>query len=207
MSGLPDSVHNYKNLLDSFTAKMAAKVTETIADATTRADSPQESNLPTVHLDNTLYDLLLQECPNGVIDEDLCHLKPNSDERYKQIPFNNKYIITSAAASSGGDLAHVQMENVSDLLMFFAGPMKVIYLASEGSSDDETLCIDVVNENAEKSFSVLNAAQRPKASTYANVEDLIQNHDGSNNRFGFACDFAERLTTLFHPEKTYLLNK
>ena len=42
--------------------------------------------------------------------------------------------------------------------------------------------------------------------TYGNVEDHLQNHDGSKIRWGFAMDYAEQLPYRYHPELTYKLN-
>lgn len=42
--------------------------------------------------------------------------------------------------------------------------------------------------------------------TYANVDDILKDYNGSKIRWGFAMDFAEQLPYLFHPELIYKLN-
>ncbi|EME86525.1 uncharacterized protein MYCFIDRAFT_83656 [Pseudocercospora fijiensis CIRAD86] len=84
--------------------------------------------------------------------------------------------------------------------------MKVAFIGAEGATDDKTLHKQAVAENARRSFSVLHEAQRPRVSTYANIEDFIQNHDGSRIRWAFALDFAEQLPSVDHPELVYKLN-
>ena len=41
---------------------------------------------------------------------------------------------------------------------------------------------------------------------YSNKDDFWVNHDGSNIRFAFAMDLAERVPNVFEPELVYLLN-
>lgn len=121
-------------------------------------------SVPLVVLNTTLYDLLAEEQKesDGPI-ETLCKLKPNSDTQYgKAVPLSNKYIIHSAQVDTGDDLAHLQLENTSYLLMFFAGPMNVVFLACEGETEDETLFKESVDRNARRSFAVIQEKQRPK---------------------------------------------
>ena len=121
------------------------------------------SSFPPVVLDTTLYDLLLEGQPGNEVDETLCQLKPNSDTRYGEAtPLSYKYIIHSAQVGNGDDLAHLQLENCSHLLMFFAGPMKVMFLGAEGKSDDLTLNQQSVDQNAKRSFSIIQKSQQPK---------------------------------------------
>ena len=109
-----------------------------------------------------MYDLLKAELTDGEQVETLCQLKPNSDTQYgTAVPLSNKYIIHSAQVDSADDLAHLQLENCSHLLMFFAGPMNVIFLAAEGETDDPTLSREAVDRNAKKSFGVIQESQRP----------------------------------------------
>lgn len=112
-------------------------------------------------LDTTLHDLLSQDGDNPV-KESLCNAKPNSDPNYLAIPTNNKYLITSAQLSSGEDLAHLQLENTSYLLSFWAGPMEVNLVGSEGWSEDNTLGAKAIDQKARTSFSVLSEHQRPR---------------------------------------------
>ena len=89
----------------------------------------ETSAFPPVVLDKTLYDLLLEGQTDNEVTETLCNLKPNSNTEYGEaVPLNNKYIIHSAQVGNGDDLAHLQLENCSHLLMFFAGPMNVVFL-------------------------------------------------------------------------------
>ncbi|KAK5069887.1 hypothetical protein LTR64_007931 [Lithohypha guttulata] len=163
---------------------------------------------PPVVLGTTLYDLLRAEQIHGEEAlESLCLLKPNSDPQYgTSVPLSNKYIIHSAQVDSEEDLAPLQLENCSHLLMFFAGPLNVIFLAAEGGDDTASLSRESVDRNARRSFGVIQQTQRPNIYTYANIEDFVANHDGSKIRWGFAMDFAERLPYLFHPELVYELN-
>lgn len=112
-------------------------------------------------LDTTFHKLLTQDGDTPV-RETLCNSKPNSDPDYLAIPTNNKYLITSAKLSSGEDLAHLQLENTAYLLSFWAGPMEVNLVGSEGWSPDKSLGAKAMDEKARKSFSVLTEHQRPK---------------------------------------------
>ena len=112
-------------------------------------------------LDPTLYDLLAEDS-DGPVKESLCNVQPNCDARYKAIPHNDKYLITSSQASDGNDLAHLQLENVSYLLSFWAGRMDVSMVAANGYVDDYTLTRDRIEANAVRSFSILNEDQRPR---------------------------------------------
>ena len=120
--------------------------------------------LPVV-LDTTLHDLLLEGQQGDTVEETLCQLKPNSDTRYGEaVPLSYKYIIHSAQVGDGDDLAHLQLENCSHLLMFFAGPMKVIILGADGQTKDKTLSGQSVHENAKRSFGVIQKSQQPRIS-------------------------------------------
>lgn len=117
---------------------------------------------PPVMLDTTLYHLLLADRKDGEAIETLCELKPNSDPKYgRAIPLSDKYIIHAAQLDDSDDLAHMQLEICSYLLMFFAGPMRVVFVGAEGLSDDQTLSKKVVDENARRSFGVITQEQRP----------------------------------------------
>lgn len=118
---------------------------------------------PEVELDFTLADVLKegQSSQEGV--ETVCMLKPNSDHQYgTAVPLSDKYIIHSAQMDDGNDLAHLQLENCSHLLLFFNGPTNVLFVACEGETDDESLYQEGVNRNAVKSFSIIKEEQRPK---------------------------------------------
>lgn len=163
------------------------------------------NSFPPVILDTTLYDLLCAE-PGDVV-EALSVFKPNSDSQYGGIvPFNDKYIIHSAQVASAEDLGHLQLENCAHLLMFFAGPMDVIFIGAEGYTDDKTLSAESVDKNAKRSFGVIQQSQQPNIITYKNTDDFIKRHDGKKIRWGFAQDFAENLPGVLHPEVTYKLN-
>ena len=126
------------------------------------ATSDGTHKFPPVVLDVTLYDLLKPELKDGEKLETFCQLKPNSDKSYGEaIPLCDKYIIHSAQSGDGDELAHLQLENCSHLLLFFAGPLDVIFLASEGKTDDETLKKDAVDANARRSFGVIQQSQVP----------------------------------------------
>lgn len=117
---------------------------------------------PPVVLDTTLYHLLLADKKDGEAIETLCLLKPNSDHKHgRGIPLSDKYIIHAAQLDDSDDLAHMQLEICSYLLMFFAGPMKVVFVGAEGESKDETLSQKIVDENARRSFGVITQEQRP----------------------------------------------
>lgn len=119
---------------------------------------------PTITLDYTLNDLLKQEpdaTKDGVVIESLCHAKPNSERKHNAIPQNDKFIITSTPVQDTAALAHMQLENVTNLLSFWAGAMKVIYIASDGKTDDETMSRSNVARTANRNFSVLDKSQRP----------------------------------------------
>ena len=118
---------------------------------------------PPVVLDVTLHDLLKDDLDKDEELESFCQLKPNSDHKYGEaVPLCDKYIIHSAQSGSADDLAHLQLENCSHLLLFFAGPMNVVFLAAEGKSDDPTLKREVIDENAKRSFGVIQESQRPR---------------------------------------------
>lgn len=117
---------------------------------------------PPVVLDTTLYHLLLADHPEGESIETLCQLKPNSDHKHGHAtPLSDKYIIHAAQLDDSDDLAHMQLEICSYLLMFFSGPMKVVFVGAEGLSDDHTLSKEIVDENATRSFGVITQEQRP----------------------------------------------
>ncbi|KAF7186561.1 hypothetical protein HII31_12119 [Pseudocercospora fuligena] len=185
---------------------MATTTTINPADEPKAKIEVSESNFPPVEFNTTLHDLFL-DGDKGPLEDTYCVVKANSDRQYgKVVPLNEKYIIHSAQVSSADDLAHLCLEINCYLLLLYAGKMKVAFIGSEGATDDKTLHKQAVSENARRSFSVLNEAQRPRVSTYANIEDFIQNHDGSNIRWAFAMDFAERLPSVDHPELVYKLN-
>ena len=118
---------------------------------------------PPVVLDVTLHDLLKADLKDGEELESFCQLKPNSDHQYGEaVPLCDKYIIHSAQSGSANDLAHLQLENCSHLLLFFAGPMNVVFLAAEGKSDDPTLTREAIDENAKRSFGVIQESQIPR---------------------------------------------
>ena len=122
----------------------------------------ETSKFPPVVLDTTLHDLILEGQTEKEVTEALCQFKPNSDTRYGEaVPFNDKYIIHSAQVGNGDDLAHLQLENCSHLLMFFAGPMSVIFMGSEGRTEDPTLSREAVDQNAKRSFGVIQKSQQP----------------------------------------------
>lgn len=122
----------------------------------------ETQSIPPVVLTATLYDMLKEGLVDGEKVETFCALKPNSDTQYgKAVPLSNKYIIHSAQVDTGDDLAHLQLENTSHLLMFFAGAMNVVFLASEGQTDDPTLTREAVDRNARRSFGVIQENQRP----------------------------------------------
>lgn len=124
--------------------------------------SKETGSIPPVVLNTTLYDLLKDDLADNERVETLCNLKPNSDNQYgTAVPLSNKYIIHSAQVDSADELAHLQLENCSHLLMFFAGRMNVIFLAAEGESDDPTLAREAVDRNANRSFGVIQESQRP----------------------------------------------
>ena len=118
------------------------------------------NRFPPIVLDTTLHDLLAQD--KSPVTESLCNVKPNPEPKFQAVPTNYKYLITSTPGTNGDDLAHLQMENVSYLLSFWAGRMEVCLLASEGWSEDDTLTQKVVESNAVKAWSVLEEDQRPK---------------------------------------------
>lgn len=127
------------------------------------ATNGEATAFPPVVLDTTLYDLLQQDYKDGEKIETLSKLKPNSDYAYGQaVPLSDKYIIHQGQVSNGDDLAHLQLEICCYLLMFFAGRMNVIFIGSEGQSEDPTLTKESVEKNATKSFSVIQESQRPR---------------------------------------------
>ena len=107
-------------------------------DSTVNGEADGDYPFTPIVLDTTLHELLSQDGDKPV-KESLCNSKPNSDPNYLAIPTNNKYLITSAQLSSGEDLAHLQLENTAYLLSFWAGPMEVNLVASEGWSSDGSL--------------------------------------------------------------------
>ena len=129
---------------------------------TTETSKTTLKTFPPVVLDTTLYQLLLDDLPAGEALETYCTVKPNSDPQHGEaVPLSNKYIIHAAQLDDSDDLAHLQLEICSYLLMFFCGPMKVIFLGAEGASKDPTLSQKVVDENAKRSFAVIALEQRP----------------------------------------------
>jgi hypothetical protein len=135
-------------------------MSQTGTAATIKADS--NNAFPPVVLDTTLKDLLYSEQPPDEALETLCLLKPNSDHQYgSAVPLSDKYIIHSAQVANGDDLAHLQLENCSHLLMFFAGPMNVMFLGCDGKTDDDTLRGECIDRNAKRSFGVIQESQRP----------------------------------------------
>lgn len=127
------------------------------------ATNGETDSFPLVVLDTTINDLLLEGSTENEVAETLCQLKPNSDPQYGEaVPLSNKYIIHSAQVGDGDDLAHLQLENCSHLLMFFAGAMKTMFVAAEGQSNDPTLSQQNVDQNAKRSFGILQESQRPK---------------------------------------------
>ena len=122
----------------------------------------QHSRFPPVRFDTTLHDMFL-DGREGPLGDWYCSLKPNSDLSYGgTVPVNQKYIIHSAQVGTASDLAHLQMEITSYLLMFYAGPMKVVFMGAEGDTEDETLYKATVAANAKRSYDVIDEAQRPK---------------------------------------------
>ena len=195
------------------------------------AGSQQRVDAPPVKLDTTLYDLLSADLPDNEhtsdkvnvasvisdaqqtsFSETLCHVKPTSNNKIgPSIILNNKYLLTSDQSDNGPVLAHLQLENCSHLLMFFAGPMDVIFIGCEDNCDhDSTLGKEAVHKNAERSFRVIAQNQRPRVNTYANMKDLVARYkdDFSDHsiRWGFAIDAADKLPYVFNPELTYMLN-
>lgn len=128
------------------------------------ATNGETKKFPLVKLDRTLADMLREGQENQ--DEELetvCMLKPNSDRQYgTAVPLSDKYIIHSAQVGTGNDLAHLQLENCCHLLLFFAGPMKSLFVACEGETEDPTLDRDHMDKNAKKSFNIIEEAQRPR---------------------------------------------
>lgn len=119
--------------------------------------------IPPVILDKTLYDFLREDLPEGEEVEYQCAVKPHSDPAFGEaVPLSSKYLIHCAQVGNPDDLAHLQLEICSFLLNFFAGPMKVIMMGSEGDTEDESLFRDPVHENALKCFSVIEESQRPQ---------------------------------------------
>lgn len=117
-------------------------------------------NFPEIILDTTLAELLAEE-RDDKLNQALCNIKPCADPRHKTVPLNRKYLITSTKAGDENDLAHLQLENVSYLLSFWAGHMEVPLVACEGYSTDDTLTAETIDDNAKKGFAVLNERQRP----------------------------------------------
>lgn len=138
---------------------------EAKAGATANGTEIESSDVfPTITLDTTLAELLQQEpdtTKNGVIAETLCHIKPNSEAQHEAIPQNDKFIITSTPVSDTAALAHMQLENVTNLLSFWAGAMRIAYVGSEGLTEDESMNRSAVAKKAERNFSVLETRQRP----------------------------------------------
>lgn len=131
-----------------------------MAGTTNGEVTEQGRKFPEIILDTTLAELLAEE-PDYKIKESLCNIKPCADPRHKSLPLNKKYLITSRQVNDENDLAHLQLENISYLLSFWAGRMEVPMIACEGRSNDDTLSRETIDENARKGFSVLNEKQRP----------------------------------------------
>lgn len=121
-----------------------------------------ERKFPEIFLDTTLAELLAEDNQGEDINEALCNFKPCADPRHKTVPLNRKFLITSTKAKDSNDIAHLQLENVSYLLSFWAGHMEVLMVACEGWTDDKTLTAEAFKQNAEVSFSPLNEGQRPR---------------------------------------------
>lgn len=120
---------------------------------------------PEITLDTTLAELLRDQpdtIKDGAVIETLCHMKPNSEAEHEAIPQNDKFIITSTPVKDTAALAHMQLENVTNLLSFWAGPMKLAYVASDGLTDDSSMYKNAVAAKAERNFSVLEKRQRPE---------------------------------------------
>lgn len=147
-----------------------------MADTTTSNQTRKGRNFPEIILDTTLAELLAED-NDGKVEEALCNFKPCADPRHRTVPLNEKYLITSTKAKDSDDIAHLQLENVSYLLSFWAGHMEVLMVACEGWTDDPTLTKEVIDQNARLGFSVLNEKQRPwpKYASAPNVFALIQN--------------------------------
>lgn len=122
--------------------------------------APKGRTFPPVVLDTTLYDLLAEDS-NGSVNESLCNVKPNVDPKYPAAPLNNKYLITSPQLDDKDALAHLQLENTSYLLSFWAGPMEVLFVGAEGFSNDELLSRRGIEQNATEAFKVFREDQRP----------------------------------------------
>lgn len=122
-----------------------------------------QPDIPPVVLDKTLYDFLSEDLEDGEEVEAQCAVKPHSDPAFGEaVPLSSKYLIHCAQVGNPDDLAHLQLEICSFLLNFFAGPMNIIMIGSEGDTADESLYRDAVHENAEKCFSVIDQRQRPR---------------------------------------------
>lgn len=127
------------------------------------ATNGETNQFPPVELDFTLADVLKEGQSDGEEQETVCKLKPNSDHQYgSAVPLSDKYIIHSAQVDDGDDLAHLQLENCSHLLLFFNGPTNVMFVACEGETDDESLYRESMHRNAVNSFNVIKEEQRPK---------------------------------------------
>ena len=88
------------------------------------------ANFPPVTLDKTLHDFLLEELGEGEQMETHCSFKPHSEPAFGEaVPISRKYLIHSAQVGHSEDLAHLNLEVASFLLQFFAGPMKVAFIA------------------------------------------------------------------------------
>lgn len=119
--------------------------------------------IPPVVLDKTLYDFLSEDLEDGEEVEAQCAIKPHSDPAFGEaVPLSSKYLIHCAQVGNPDDLAHLQLEICSFLLNFFAGPMNIIMVGSEGDTADESLYRDAVHENAVECFSVIDERQRPR---------------------------------------------
>lgn len=129
--------------------------------ATTNGDkSTRGHKIPEIYLDITLAELLAGD-NNGQLGESLCSFKPCADPRHTTVPLNKKFLITSTKAKDSADIAHLQLENVSYLLSWWAGHMEVLMVACEGRTDDPTLTRQAIEKNAKLGFSVVNEKQRP----------------------------------------------
>lgn len=120
-------------------------------------------DIPPVVLDKTLHDFLTEDLEDGEEVEAQCAIKPHSDPAFGEaVPLSSKYLIHCAQVGNPDDLAHLQLEICSFLLNFFAGPMNIIMVGSEGDTADESLYRDAVHENALECFSVIDERQRPR---------------------------------------------
>lgn len=78
------------------------------------------------------------------------------------MPISRKHLIHCAQVGHSDDLAHLNLEICCFLLNFFAGPMKIIFIASEGHTNDKLLTQQAMYRNAINNFTVLHPDQRPE---------------------------------------------